>query len=28
MAINITIPRLGMATAEATIIEWAVKEDE
>ena len=28
MATNITIPHLGIATAEATIIEWAVKEGE
>ncbi|MFC1912451.1 dihydrolipoamide acetyltransferase family protein [Chloroflexota bacterium] len=28
MAIDIEIPNLGMATAEATIIEWTVKEGE
>ena len=28
MATNITIPHLGIATAEATIIEWSVKEGE
>lgn len=28
MITNITIPHLGIATAEATIIEWSVKEGE
>jgi len=28
MATDIVIPHLGIATAEATIIEWSVKEGE